>query len=158
MNTFLIPIVLQVCGALVLIAEIVLPSAGILTIIAASLIGYSLYMVFTGISTFAGVMFVLADLFVLPAVVFAGFKLMASSPVTLTTSLSREAGYSSQSEALAAYLGKTGTAITDLRPAGTARIEEKRVDVVSRGEYINKGSQVRVTAVEGNRVVVREIS
>lgn len=158
MNTFLIPIVLQVCGALVLIAEIVLPSAGILTIIAASLIGYSLYMVFTGISTFAGVMFVLADLFVLPAVVFAGFKLMASSPVTLTTSLSREAGFSSQPEALAAYLGKTGTAITDLRPAGTARIEEKRVDVVSRGEYINKGSQVRVTAVEGNRVVVREIS
>lgn len=158
MNAFLIPIVLQACGVLVLIAEIVLPSAGILTIIAASLIGYSLYLVFTDISNFAGMMFILADLIVLPVAVFAGFKLMASSPVTLKTTLSRAAGYSSQSEALAAYLGKTGTAITDLRPAGTARIEEKRVDVVSRGEYINKGSMVRVTAVEGNRVVVREIS
>jgi membrane-bound ClpP family serine protease len=158
MKALWIPILLQALGALVLIAEFVLPSAGILTIIAASLIGYSLYMVFTDISTFAGYMMILADLFVLPAVVFVGFKIMASSPVTLKTSLSREAGYTSQSEALAGWLGKTGEAITDLRPAGTAKIEGKRVDVVSRGEYIGKGSQIRVTAVDGNRVVVREIS
>ncbi len=158
MKAFLVPVVLQALGVLVLIAEIVLPSAGILTIIAASLIGYSLYLVFTGISNFAGMMFILADLFILPAAVFAGFKLMALLPVTLKTSLSRAAGYSSQPEALAGWLGKTGEAITDLRPAGTARIDGKRVDVVSRGEYINKGSLIRVTAVEGNRVVVREIS
>lgn len=158
MKAFLLPVVLQAMGALVLIAEFVLPSAGILTFIAASLIGYSLYIVFTDISTFAGMMFVLADLFVLPVAVFAGFKLMASSPVTLKTALSRDAGYTSQSEALAGWLGKTGEAITDLRPAGTAKIEGKRVDVVSRGEYINKGSLIRVTAVDGNRVVVREIS
>lgn len=158
MKVFLLPVVLQAMGALVLIAEFVLPSAGILTFIAASLIGYSLYIVFTDISTFAGMMFVLADLFVLPVAVFAGFKLMASSPVTLKTALSRDAGYTSQSEALAGWLGKTGEAITDLRPAGTAKIEGKRVDVVSRGEYINKGSLIRVTAVDGNRVVVREIS
>jgi membrane-bound ClpP family serine protease len=158
MNAFLLPVVLQVLGALVLIAEFVLPSAGILTVIAASLIGYSLYMVFTGISTFAGYMFILADIFLLPVVVFAGFKLMASSPVTLKSSLSRDAGYSSQSETLTGWLDKTGEAITDLRPAGTARIDGKRVDVVSRGEYISKGSLVRVTTVDGNRVVVREIS
>jgi membrane-bound ClpP family serine protease len=158
MNAFLLPVVLQVLGALVLIAEFVLPSAGILTVIAAFLIGYSLYMVFSGISTFAGYMFILADIFLLPAVVFAGFKLMASSPVTLKTSLSRDAGYSSQSEILAGWLGKTGEAITDLRPAGTAKIDGNRVDVVSRGEYISKGSMVRVTMVDGNRVVVREIS
>jgi membrane-bound ClpP family serine protease len=158
MNAFLFPVVLQVLGALVLIAEFVLPSAGILTVIAAFLIGYSLYMVFTGISTFAGYMFILADIFLLPVVVFAGFKLMASSPVTLKSSLSRDAGYSSQSETLTGWLDKTGEAITDLRPAGTARIDGKRVDVVSRGEYISKGSLVRVTTVDGNRVVVREIS
>jgi membrane-bound ClpP family serine protease len=158
MNAFLLPVVLQVLGALVLIAEFVLPSAGILTVIAAFLIGYSLYMVFTGISTFAGYMFILADIFLLPVVVFAGFKLMASSPVTLKSSLSRDAGYSSQSETLTGWLDKTGEAITDLRPAGTARIDGKRVDVVSRGEYISKGSLVRVTTVDGNRVVVREIS
>jgi membrane-bound ClpP family serine protease len=158
MKVFLLPVVLQAMGAIVLIAEFVLPSAGILTFIAASLIGYSLYIVFTDISTFAGMMFVLADLFVLPAAVFAGFKIMASSPVTLKTALSRDAGYTSQSESLAGWLDKTGEAITDLRPAGTAKIEGKRVDVVSRGEYINKGSLIRVTAVDGNRVVVREIS
>lgn len=158
MNAFLIPVVLQVMGALVLIAEFILPSAGILTIIAAALIGYSLYMVFTDISTFAGYMFILADIFVLPAVVFAGFKLMASSTMTLKTSLTREAGYSSQSETLAGWLGKTGEAVTDLRPAGTARIDGKRVDVVSRGEYITRGSMIRVSAVDGNRVVVREIT
>jgi membrane-bound ClpP family serine protease len=49
-----------------------------------------------------------------------------------------------------------GTAITDLRPSGTALIGGKRLDVVTRGDYIEKGSEVRVSAVEGSRIVVRK--
>jgi membrane-bound serine protease (ClpP class) len=51
-------------------------------------------------------------------------------------------------------LGKQGVAHTPLRPAGTAIIEGVRVDVVSRGEMIERKSQVKVIEVEGNRVVV----
>jgi membrane-bound serine protease (ClpP class) len=51
-------------------------------------------------------------------------------------------------------LGLVGVAHTSLRPAGTARIGDRRVDVVTRGEMIERGSNVRVIAVEGNRIVV----
>jgi membrane-bound serine protease (ClpP class) len=44
--------------------------------------------------------------------------------------------------------------VATLRPAGIARIDGRRVDVVSRGEMIESGSPVRVLSVEGNRVVV----
>jgi membrane-bound ClpP family serine protease len=35
-------------------------------------------------------------------------------------------------------------------------IEGKRVDVVSRGEYIEKGSNLVVLAATGNRIVVKQ--
>lgn len=52
-------------------------------------------------------------------------------------------------------LGETGVALTDLRPAGTAHIALRRVDVVSEGGYVASGSDVTVVRVEGNRVTVR---
>ena len=54
-------------------------------------------------------------------------------------------------------LGQTGTALTDLRPAGTVQIGEQRVDVVTEGGYIARASDVEVVRVEGNRVTVRDL-
>ena len=54
-------------------------------------------------------------------------------------------------------LDRTGTALSPLRPAGMARIDGKRVDVVTEGQMVEKGAPVRVVAVEGMRVVVRGI-
>ena len=59
--------------------------------------------------------------------------------------------------ALAVRIGEEGEALPLLRPAGTARIGGRRVDVVSEGDYIAAGSRVRVTQVEGIRVVVATI-
>lgn len=52
-------------------------------------------------------------------------------------------------------LDQTGVTLTALRPAGTANLNGKRVDVVTEGSFIDKGTPVRVVAVEGMRVVVR---
>jgi membrane-bound serine protease (ClpP class) len=54
-------------------------------------------------------------------------------------------------------LGHIGTAVTSLRPAGTALFNGKRVDVVADGAFIEKGRNVKVIAIEGLRVVVRAI-
>jgi membrane-bound serine protease (ClpP class) len=54
-------------------------------------------------------------------------------------------------------LQQTGTAFTQLRPAGTALINGRRVDVVTEGQLIERGTPVRVVAVEGMRVVVRAV-
>ena len=53
-------------------------------------------------------------------------------------------------------IGKTGKALTDLRPSGTAIIDEKRIDVVTSGEYIKRGTNVIVILEEGSKVVVEK--
>jgi len=54
-------------------------------------------------------------------------------------------------------LDNTGVAFTNLRPSGTALINGKRVDVVTEGTLVERGRPIKVVAVEGSRVVVREI-
>jgi membrane-bound serine protease (ClpP class) len=54
-------------------------------------------------------------------------------------------------------VGQEGVALTTLRPAGMARFGEKKVDVVSEGEEVERDSRVRVIEVKGNRVVVRAV-
>lgn len=149
-------VILQLIGVIVIIAEIILPSGGILSILAAGIFGYSLYVVFHDVSVSAGFVFVTADVIMIPILVIVGLKLLAKSPVTLRTTLSSTEGVSSQSSELEEFLGMEGIAVTDLRPAGTAVINGKRVDVVSRGEYLEKNSRIVVSSVTGNQIIVRE--
>jgi membrane-bound serine protease (ClpP class) len=53
-------------------------------------------------------------------------------------------------------LNQTGVAFTTLRPSGTALINGRRVDVVTEGNLIERGTPIKVIAIEGLRVVVRE--
>jgi membrane-bound ClpP family serine protease len=52
-------------------------------------------------------------------------------------------------------VGAIGVATTPLGPSGKARFGNHLVDVISSGEFIYRDSQVVVTEVHGNRVVVR---
>jgi len=155
MSSLTVAILLQLAGVVVIIAEIIIPSGGLISVIAIILFGYSLFLVFHNISIATGIVFVIADAITIPVLILVGLKLLARSPAMLKRELSRAAGFTSQSAILADYLGKEGTATSDLRPAGRAEIAGKRVDVVSRGEYIDKGSAIVVTAVTGNQIIVR---
>ncbi len=92
MREFFIPVVLQLAGVLIIIAEIILPSGGLLSLVAVGLFGYSLFIVFHDISTMAGTYFVLADLIIIPALLALGLKILARSPATLRETLSSESG------------------------------------------------------------------
>jgi len=155
-NALHVPVFLQLVSILVIIAEIILPSGGILSILATGLFGYSLYLVFTHISASAGMAFVIADLIIVPILVYFGIKFLAKSPVTLRTKLSKENGVTAQSLDQNDYLGNLGLAITDLRPSGVARIKDQRLDVVTRGEYLEKQTEIIVIAVRGNQIVVKQ--
>ncbi|MEW6524472.1 MAG: NfeD family protein [Bacillota bacterium] len=56
-----------------------------------------------------------------------------------------------------ALLGKLGVTVTPLRPAGVARIEEERYDVVSEGRFIPAHTDIVVVRIEGRRTVVRPV-
>ncbi len=55
-------------------------------------------------------------------------------------------------------IGTEGIALTDLRPSGSAEINNKRYDVVTEWRYIERGKKIKVIKVEGIKVVVTEVS
>jgi membrane-bound serine protease (ClpP class) len=52
-------------------------------------------------------------------------------------------------------VGREGVALSDLRPAGVARVDGHRIDVVTEGEWLAAGDPIVVLADEGYRRVVR---
>lgn len=53
-------------------------------------------------------------------------------------------------------LGKTGVAVTDLRPTGSVDIDGVKFDVISEGEYIRKGTNVEIFKVSGVKLLVKK--
>ncbi|MGI5891588.1 MAG: NfeD family protein [Bacillota bacterium] len=74
----------------------------------------------------------------------------------LSHKLDSDEGYDSADKNLMDLKGAEGIAITPLRPAGTAVFDQKRIDVVTEGEFIDNGAPVKVIGVEGVRVIVRQ--
>ncbi len=82
---------------------------------------------------------------------------LTESGIFLLAKTASAIGYES-AEVRSDLVGKHGTAITDLRPAGTAIIGDERIDVVSESEWISAGTPVKVLSAEGYRHIVRSVS
>jgi membrane-bound ClpP family serine protease len=158
MKLYLLPVVLQFFGLLVIVVEIFIPSMGLLAAIALGLLGYSLYLAFTTISSFSGMVFVALDLVAIPIILILGLKVLAVSPLSLKSRLSSQNGVVTQTITPKEYVDKKGRAVTDLRPSGIALIEGKRLDVVTEGEYIEANTPIIVTRVTGNQIIVERIN
>jgi len=154
MNAWILPVVLQIMGLLTIVAEVFLPSMGLLSITALGFIGYSLFLVFNAFPISAFYALLGVDLILLPVVLILGFKMLALSPLSLKKELSASQGVVSQSPDLKNYLDRTGHSLTTLRPSGTALIGGIRLDVVTDGEFIEADTPLRVCKVTGNQVIV----
>lgn len=56
------------------------------------------------------------------------------------------------------FVGKEGVALTVLRPAGTCDFNGVRLDVVTEGFFVEKGTKVKVIRVEGRRILVAPLT
>jgi membrane-bound serine protease (ClpP class) len=81
-------------------------------------------------------------------------RLPFSRRLVLETGMPADLGYVSAPDSDRHWLGRTGTALSPLRPSGIADIDGARVDVVSDGGFIEAGTPIEVARVDGNRVVV----
>lgn len=54
--------------------------------------------------------------------------------------------------------GKTGVTLTDMRPSGLIEIEGERYDAATKGEYVEKGTNIKIISVEADHVYIREFS
>lgn len=147
-------VTLLLAGAVLLLAETVLPGmiAGILGVcclVAGVVVGYQEFGVATGNWILLGTMGGLGIGFVL------WLKYFPESRVArLYTSKGAVGDIGTERPEL---VGQSGVAHTALRPSGVAVIGGQRVDVVTEGALIERGANVRVIAVEGARVVVRQV-
>ncbi len=153
----MLPIILIFIGlALVAVEVYLVPGFNLIGIVGFLIIVFGIGYAFTE-SGFMG-----GTLTMLGALLFGGgmFYLMWQSGAwercVLATNLrADEATVQRESEDRSRYLGKTGTAMTPLRPTGVAEIEGDRIEVVTEGDFIAAGSSVRVVAMDRRRYFVR---
>lgn len=78
------------------------------------------------------------------------------SRLILADSTDREHGYTS-SPSQDNLIGLEGVAMTSLRPAGTVLIDDRRIDVVTVGDFIEKGARIKVVDTTSSRVMVSRV-
>ena len=83
-------------------------------------------------------------------------KLAFLNQLVLNDAISTEEGYVA-SESRVDLIGKKLLAYTDLRPAGVAALSNEKFDVVTDGDFVEKGNEIEVIRVEGMRIVVKKI-
>ncbi|MFA7345145.1 MAG: NfeD family protein [Terrimicrobiaceae bacterium] len=146
-------IVLVVVGFLMLAAEVFVPglvlgTLGGLCLIASVALSYAAYGPLWGTAAFAA----LAILSI--AGFFLWLELFPHTPLGKKMMLGKSLNKRNSLEA-PNLIGTTGETVTPLRPAGTAVIQGRRIDVVAEGGLIESGQKISVVAQEGIRVVVR---
>ena len=151
-------IVLFIVGIVLMAMEFfVVPGFGVTGIGGLIAIFTSLYFFFPDPSTALGIM---ASVLVLSIIIlFVLIRLFGVSKfwnnISLGESQSNKSGYTSHSDQNK-LLGTTGKTLTHLRPAGTAEINGKRIDVITEGDYIDKNQVIKVIRVKGSRVIVKK--
>jgi membrane-bound serine protease (ClpP class) len=146
-------IVLMVAGFAFILAEIFLPGmiAGILgmLLLLGSLVSAS--MQFGSV----GVLWTLLVEMVLGFIIFLlWMKYFPQSRFGRAFSLPDPDSQKSYLES-SRWIGRSGIAITPLRPAGVARIDGQRLDVTTEGQHIPANAEVTVVKVAGAAIFVR---
>jgi membrane-bound serine protease (ClpP class) len=139
--------------------ELAIPSFGLLSLGAATAYAFALVIAFDhGVTT--GWTFVGLGVLLLPLAIAFGLKILPLTPIGrrlfLHAPLPDAVQHGTVPTEFKSLLGLEGEALTDLRPAGTARVSGHKVDVVASGRFISRGGRILVTDVNGTRVVVQE--
>ena len=150
-------IFLFVFGIIFILVEAFMPGFGIFGIVGLTAVIISI--VLAAASTALGIYMLLISFIIAGIAGYLAFKYFQRKGTLkrfiLSESATREAGYSSSGD-YGFLLDKTGEAITPMRLSGTIEIEGKRYDAVSEGSFIYAGETIKVTKVEGYKIVVRK--
>ncbi len=150
-------VALFVLGIILLIPEIFVPG-GILGLF--GIIALITGIVLTVDTLAQGVFYVSLLLLTLAGLFALSFRMTQRfiwERVTLKTCQNQKEGYVAPKQSFANLLDKQGIALSQLRPAGTADFSGERLDVVTEGAFVTSGSRIKVIAVEGTRVIVRQV-
>ncbi len=149
--------VLVIAGMMLIGVEVFIPGGvlgtlGAVALLAAAIIAFQIFSPSTATAIAFG-MIVMAG-----GVIALWIRFFPRTSIGRKMTVSLDLMSSKGTEAhLPSLLGKTGVTLTPLRPAGYVDIDGHRIDVVTHGEMIEMKTRIRVTAIEGNRVVVEPL-
>jgi membrane-bound serine protease (ClpP class) len=154
-------ILLLAVGILLVFLETILPSGGVLGVLATASLLAAVILGFLSGGT-AGWVILLIIFVCVPLLILLGIKLLPKIPFGRRMILmehqeefDKARGESGISDEDFSHLrNKGGITVTELRPSGIAEIDGKRYSVVSQGGIIEASVEIIVKEVEGNNVVV----
>jgi membrane-bound serine protease (ClpP class) len=149
---------LYVACAVLIVAEVFLPSGGVLSICAvASVVGG--VVIFFRHSPTAGFIGVIVAVVMVPLQLVVAYKLLPRTRfgrhVILSPPTRQRGDAIADAPELAKLAGCAGHVLTPLRPVGMCEFDGRRVECVAESGYVQKGKTVEVIRVEGTQVTVR---
>ena len=153
-----VSIILFFVGMALITVELFIPGIGIFgglgAICLVLAIVFQAKTVLQGLVLFLIIAVVVAALALIVARSFKKGRLYRSSLV-LKNEERKEEGYLSNAD-YSSLVGKTGTSLSPLRPAGRANIDGTVTDVVTGGEFIDTGEKIVVLESVGRRILVKK--
>jgi membrane-bound serine protease (ClpP class) len=144
-------------GIGLLVLEIFIPSFGILGILGIISLGLGItmgaYDTGNALQSLGIAVLVAAVIVVVVAYIFR--KKGIWNRFILSEQLTTEKGFVPQLSR-DKWIGMEGVSLSMLRPSGVATIEGERLDVITSGEFVEKGKSIRVVSVDGTRILVKE--
>jgi membrane-bound serine protease (ClpP class) len=150
-----LPIVLTLVGFVLAVAEVLLVSMGVFGIASAACVVVADVLAYQESATLLWIL-IGVQVVGIPLAVKGAFVVLPKMPFGRGMLLEApEGGPRAGVEPAEHLLGRRGTALSDLRPSGTAQIDDERRTVVAEAGSVAKGTPIEVVAVEGYRIVVR---
>ena len=159
MSDLEILLILYAIGVLVLIAEVFIPSHGVLCVIGTSCIIAAVVKTFAYGGRDAGMISVLACLTVLPTMGYFAVKYWPHTPIGRRIAPPNPvltlADTSVPIEELRAMIGQSGVAVSSLRPVGICEFNGQRVSCVAEVGIVESGTEVVGTGITSGNLAVR---
>lgn len=146
---------LVIAGLVLIALEIlVIPGLGVIGIAGGLAVTGAGYVAITELAPGYAALTIAAGVLGAGAVLWLGPRSRAGRAMVLEA----ETTGSAADPSLAGLAGRQGVTLTPLRPSGSAEIDDRVVDVVSDGQYVDAGTRIQVTLVQGSRVVVEPVA
>jgi len=161
MDPWFLAVILLLLSMVLLFAEVLIPSGGLLFFGSMIALGCALWAAWGAWWQSNPIMFwsfVLCSLVLLPASVGAAVQVWPHTPMgkQLEPPTNEEVTpFLAEQQRLGNLIGKFGVTVTPLNPAGMVLIDGERVHCFSEGQIVDRNVRVRILAVQGNRLMVR---
>ncbi len=151
-------ILLYIAGVLLLVAELMLPSHGILTLGALACLGVAVYQTFQRDMT-AGIVGTGVCLIMVPTILLVGIKYIRYLPMgdlmAPPNPTREDVGAAFDSSEIEALIGQTGRTVSQLRPVGICEFNNKRIQCVAESGMIDRNTAVIAVGLHLNNLMVR---